>query len=334
VSHLLYAPEDERLHTPVGDESLPWKETFYFSAYDETAGIHLAMHMTISANRSPDTRVAIGVRDRGHEAVVIRREDGKSRGDILGNSLAWLEIVNLSWDSNHELRWRAEAGEFSFDLKVTGVHLAPNFNAMFPDVYPSGRSGFTYSHTEQLIRLEGTLRWADGTERAVNAFGWRDRGWGRRKSELTFGTGWDLLGAILPDGTVFAFTAMRNVEHGEDAPLPAYGFHSDSETIVPAVGGRYWKDSMCFPFLLDLEFAGGRRVTGHQVRRVSTLGVPMHEAEHEHLAIAVAGRDYYAVLEDPDGNEFCVFSTAGHGILADVTRNAKFFYDPALVPVS
>lgn len=329
MNPLIYGPEHERLHTPEGDESLPWKETFYFTAFDEDSGVHLAMHMTISANRSPDTRVAIGARDRGHEAVEVRREDGKSSDTVLGNSLSWLELVHLSWDSDHELRWRCEAEQFSFELTCRGVHLAPNFNAMFPDIYPSGRSGFTYSHTEQLLRVTGTLRWADGTTRAVNAFGWRDRGWGRRKTELTFGAGWDLLGGILPDGSAFAFTAMRNVEHDADAPLPAYGFLTDGESILPAIGGRYWKDSTCFPCELDLEFAGGRRVTGRQVRPASTLGIPIHEAEHALIPIALAMRDYYAVIEDPDGNEFCVFSSQGHAILADVTSGAKFFYDAA-----
>jgi hypothetical protein len=330
MSKLLYGPEHERLHTPVGDESLPWKDTFYFSALDEPARIHVGMHMTISANRTPDTRIAVGVRDGGRERVVVRRETGVNTDERLGNSLAHIELVHISWDEHHRLRWVCACDEFSFDLTVAGIALAPNFNAMFPDVYPAGdKSGYCYSHTEQLIRAMGTLRWADGTERAVAATGWRDRGWGRRKTEMTFGVGWDLLGGVLPDGTTFAFTAMANVDHDPGAPLPAYGFHRDGTEIVPAVGGRYLKDSLSFPYAVDLEFAGGRHVVGRQVRRASQLGVPIHEAEHDRAPIAVVACDYYAVLADPKGKEFPVFSNQGHSILADVTRSARFFYDRA-----
>jgi hypothetical protein len=329
---LLPAPEDERLHTPVGDDALPWKDTAYLSVLDEAAGIHLAMHMTISANRFPDTRIAVGARDGGRERVVIRREDGDNGDGRLGNSLARLELVHLSWDADHTLRWVSDADEFAFDLMVTGIGLAPNFTAMFPDVYPSGeKSGYSYSHIEQLIRARGTLTWPGEAPRRVDAVGWRDRGWGRRKTEMTFGAGWDLLGGVLPDGATFAFTAMANVDHGPDAPLPAYGFHCDGDTIAPAVGGRYLKDSLSYPWALDLEFAGGRRIVATQVRRASSLGVPIHEAEHDHVPIAVVACDYYALLADADGRTFPVFSNQGHTILADVTRHARFFFDPRQV---
>lgn len=321
-------PSNELIHTPVGDESLPWKDTFYFSLLDEDHGVHLAMHLTVSANRAPATRVAVGVRHGGRERVVVRREDGHHDDTSIGNSLARLDLLTLSWGPDHTLRWCCDAEEFSFDVTVTGVHLAPFFNALFPGIYPTGKQGHSYSHVEQLIRGEGNVRWRDGAGSPIDGFGWRDRGWGRRKSEMTFGSGYDLVGGILPDGTSFAFTGMHNVEHGAGAPLPVYGFHCNGETVSPAVGGTYYKDSMSFPAELNLEFANGTRVVGTQVRRVSTLGTPWHDAEPATSGIAAAGRDYYSVFTDPNGAEFGVFSNEGHMLRVDVTRGAAFSYYP------
>jgi hypothetical protein len=319
-------PTDELLHVPWGDESLPWKDTWYFSVLDVTGGVHLAMHMTISANRAPDTRIAVGVRDHRGETVVIRREDGRHDQHTIGNSLARLEVVNLSWDSGHALRWLCNAPEFEFDVLVRGVHFAPFFDVLFPGANPSGKDGYSYSHTEQLIRGEGSFRRRDdAAERAVSAVGWRDRGWGRRKSEISVGTGYDLVGGVLPDGSAFALSGMRNVEHAPDAPLPVYGFLTDATTVVPAVSGIYYKDSRSFPTRLGLEFADGRRVDGEFVQPLSTLGVSFHDAEPDRSGIAIGARDYYSMLIDADGVEFPVFSNEGHALRADVTRDARFF---------
>jgi hypothetical protein len=324
-------PHDELLHEPWGDESLPWKDTWYFSLLDADAAVHLAMHMTVSPGRSADTRVAVGLRDGGRESVVVRRESGTHNDGAIGNSLAALKMENLSWDRDHLLRWRATAPEFDFDIAVRGVHFAPDFHALFPGANPSGAQGHSYSHTEQVITGTGTVRWRDGTERAITATGWRDRGWGRRKNVLSFGTGYDLVAGILPDGSAFAFTAMRNVEHGPDAPLPVYGFLTDAAGVVPAVTGSYFKDSMCYPTRLGLEFADGRRVDAEQIGRLSSLGVPFHDAEPDRMAAAVNARDYYALMADPPGARFAVFSNEGHAMRVDVTRDAKFFYAESML---
>lgn len=322
---LLPQPEDELVHAPAGDESLPWKDTWYFSLLDEAAGIHLAMHMTVSANRVPDTRVAVGIRDGARERVLVRRVDGTHTAGAIGNDLARLEVVHLSWDSAHELRWCCQADDVAFAISVRGVHFAPDWDAMFPGFNPSGKLGHSYAHTEQVIRGEGWIRWRGEERRPVTGFGWRDRGWGRRKTEATFGSGYDLVGGILPDGSAFAFQAMRNIETAQAERQPVAGFLTDERSLVPAVGGIYYKDSMSFPARLDLEFADGRRVTGNQVRRLSTLGTPFHEAEPERSGIAHGARDYYAALVDPGGAEFAVFSNEGHMLRADVTRDARFF---------
>ncbi len=318
-------PHDELLHRPWGDESMPWKDTWYFSLVDAEARVHVAMHMTVTAGREADTRVAVGLRDAGAEAVDVRVEPGLTGEKAMGNSLAHLEVVNLSWDGDHQLRWRADTEEFAFDLAVRGVHFAPLFDVLFPGANPSGKQGHSYSHTEQVIRGEGTVRWRDGRERTISAVGWRDRGWGRRINELSFGTGYDLVAGVLPDGSAFALTGMRNVEHGPDAPLPVYGFLTDAEGVVPVVAGIYYKDSSCYPARLGLEFADGRRVDGEQVGKLSTLSVPFHDAQPEVYGIAVNARDYYALLADPTGARFAVFSNEGHGLRSDVTAGARFF---------
>lgn len=319
-------PEDELPHTPTGEDSLPWKDTWYFSVWDERSATHVAMHMTVSANRTPDTRIALAFKRGAHQRVVVRREQGRRSEYSVGNSLASIDMLHLSWDADHQLRWRGETDEFSFDLHVRGVHIAPDFHTLFPGANPSGKQGHSYSHTEQVIRADGVVHWKGEGETAISGFGWRDRGWGRRKNDLTFATGYDLVAAILPDGSAFAFTAMRNIEHGPDAPMPVYGFHADREQVSPAVGGLYYKDSMSFPTRLDLRFASGAKVAGTFVRHGSMLSTPFHDAEPELSGIAVNACDFYAVLADDDGQPFGVFSNEGHALRANVTRDAKFFY--------
>lgn len=318
-------PSDELLHSPWGDERMPWKETWYFSLVDVDSGVHLAMHMTVSADRAPDTRVSIGMRGSGEESVVVRHENGHNSDTSIGNTLAWLEVVNLSWDGDHQLWWRARAPEFEFDVLVRGVHLAPFFDTMFPGANPTGQQGHSYSHTEQVIRGEGVVRWHGGSDQQISAFGWRDRGWGRRQNTVSFGTGYDLVAGILPNGSAFAFTGMRNVEHAADAPLPVYGFLTDATGAVPAVGGIYFKESTSFPLRLGLEFADGRRVDGELVHSISTLGVSFHDAAPEKGSIAVGARDYYSMMQDPSGARFPVFSNEGHTLRANVTSGVRFF---------
>ena len=328
---LLPDPRDELLHQPWGDTSMPWKDTWYFSLVDVEQDLHLAMHMTVTNGREADTRTGVGLRDASGESVAVATEPGRNGETSIGNSLARVDVVNLSWDARHQVRWRATTPEFEFDILVTGVHFAPFFDVLFPDVNPSGKQGHSYSHTEQVVRGEGTVRGRDGRERQFSGFGWRDRGWGRRTNELSFGTGYDLIAGILPDGSAFALSGMRNVEHTADAPLPIYGFLTDADGVVPAVGGIWHKDSMCYPTRLGIEFAGGRRLDAEQIGRVSTLSVPFHDAQPEVFGIAVNARDYYAMMADPSGTRFPVFSNEGHALRSDVTGGARFFYAPDLV---
>ena len=320
-------PSDELLHQPRGDESLPWKDTWYFSLVDADAQVHLAMHMTVTAGQH--TRVAVGMRDLAGQSLAVRTEAGHADSGSIGNSLARLDIENLSWDGDHRLRWTANTPEFEFDVTVRGVHFAPLFDTMFPGVNPIGVDGYSYSHTEQVITGDGVVKRQQGPERRISAMGWRDRGWGRRVNELAFGTGYDLVAGILPDGSAFALSAMRNVEHAPDAPLPIYGFLTDAAGAVPAVGGIYFKDSMSYPARLGLEFAGGRRIDAEQVGHLSTLSVPFHDAQPERFGIAVNARDYYAAMADPTGSTFAVFSNEGHAMRSDVTGGGRFFHTAA-----
>jgi hypothetical protein len=324
-AHWLPKPEDELLHSPSGDISLPWKDTWYFSMRDDVADVTLNMHMTISADRSPDTRVAVGIRHRAREIVEVLRSDGVHTDSILGNDLVALEVVNLSWDSAHELRWRGSLPDAEFDVTVRGRHFAPFFDAMFPGYYPTGKFGHSYSHIEQMIRVDGWLRWREDTAPvSVSGFGWRDRGWGRRKSEISFDSGYDLVAGFLPGGEAFAFTAIRHPEVPAEDPMPLAGWLADEATLVPAVSGLYHKDAMSWPAALDLTFADGHRVQGTLRRRTSTLGTPFHDAEPEHSGIAHGARDHYAVFIDPAGRPIPIFSNEGHMLRVDVTRGGAF----------
>jgi hypothetical protein len=149
-------PEDELLHTPFGDESFPWKETFFITLRDEAGNTNINMHMTVSANRSPNTRAAIGVAHGNNSVIQVRREDGQHSEKSIGNSLTRLEIVNLSWDSDHELRWIGELDEVSFDLTLKGQHFAPLWDTMFKGFYATGKTGQVYCHAEQVVTATGS----------------------------------------------------------------------------------------------------------------------------------------------------------------------------------
>lgn len=320
-------PEDELLHTPWGDESFPWKETFFVTLRDDAINANLMMHMTVSANRTPNTRVAVGVAQGNNTTVQVRREDGQHSEKSLGNSMSRLEIVNLSWDSDHELRWVADLDEVRFDLTLKGKHFAPLWDTMFHGYYATGEHGQFYCHTEQVIVAEGTMTWkADGRELPFSGFGWRDRGWGRRKTQLMWNTGWDLVSAVLPDDSVFSFIALRSHELPEPAPMPVAGWYSDATTLTPLVGGYYHKEATAWPMAYHLEFEDGRTVTGELVKPTGRLALHLQEAEHRPDVpnITPTMQDYYAVFRDPDGKQYSVFTQNGYMHKVDVFRDAQF----------
>jgi hypothetical protein len=320
-------PEDELLHEPFGDASLPWKETFYISLRDDAINANINMHMTVSANRSPNTRAAVGVAQGNSQVIQVCREDGQHSEKSIGNSMTHLEIVNLSWDSDHEIRWVADLDEVSFDLTLKGKHFAPLWDTMFKGFYATGESGQVYCHTEQVITATGTMTWkADGKELPFTGFGWRDRGWGRRKTQLMWNTGWDLVSAVLPDDSVFSFIALRSHELPEPAPMPVAGWYSDATTLTPLVGGTYYKEATACPMAYDLQFENGLTLKGELVRPTGRVAVAMQEAEvgPESPGVAATMQDYYAMFRDPEGREFPVMTQNGYIHKVDVFRGAQF----------
>ena len=324
-------PEDELLHVPFGDESLPWKETFYFTLRDDKTNANVNMHMTVSANRTPDTRVAVSVAQGNNSVTQVRRENGQHNEKSIGNSLTRLEIVNLSWDSEHELRWVGDLDEVSFDLTVKGKHFAPLWDTMFRGYYAigedGGRKGQVYRHAEQVIVAEGTLTWkSDGKVIPFCGFGWRDRGWGRRKTQLMWDTGWDLVAAVLPDDSVFSFIALRSHELPAPAPMPIAGWYSDGQTLTPLVGGYYHKEATAAPKAYHLVFDNGVELHGDLVRPTGRVAVAMQESEvgPEAPNIAATMQDYYAVFRDVAEREFGLFSQNGYIHKVDVFRGGQF----------
>lgn len=325
-------PEDELLHVPRGDESLPWKETFFFTLRDPERNTNLAMHMTVSENRSPNTRITLGVAQGNNISLQTCREDGTHNEKQIGNAMARLEIVNLSWDSDHELRFLADNADVSVDLTVKGKHFAPLWDTMFDGFFAKGSAdgsiGQFYSHAEQVVVAEGTITWKnDGQARPFSGFGWRDRGWGRRKTQLMWNTGWDLVGGVLPDDSVFTFMALRSHEIPEPAPLPVAGWFADATTLSPLVGGFYHKEATMAPLEYRLEFENGRVIEAHVVRPTGRMATALQEAE-----FGVPGMpnitpnmmDWYALMRDPNGNEFEIFTQCATMHRLDVFQGAQF----------
>ncbi|MHB8692223.1 MAG: hypothetical protein ACYDHH_13355 [Solirubrobacteraceae bacterium] len=319
-------PDDERVHVPEGDPSLPWKETWYLSMRDEDSDQTVNMHMTLSANRTPPTRVGISVAHGGKIVTEVLRNDGIHEAERFGNELGRLEVVNLSSDSNHELRWSGNLTEVSFEIMVKGKHAAVFWDTMFAGFYPTGKEGHRYSHYEQLVEGEGWVRWGDGPRLPFRGTGWRDRGWGRRKTEQTFNTKIDLVGAVLPDDSVFSLISMRSNEIAADARMPVAGWRSDGDVLVPATSGLYHKDSMAWPAKLEIEFLDGYTVAARTIRRGPSIPCAWHDAEPEGSGFAHNLRDYYAVMQDAEGRPFTCFSNYGDVHKVDVLRDAEFMF--------
>lgn len=319
-------PEDERLHQPVGDSDWPWKDTWFFSMRDEASNQMLNMHMTISANRNPPTRVSVTVADGFRTVTHVQRDEGLSSGDHVGNSLAGLDLVHLSGDSDHELLWKGDLPEVSFAITVKGKHFASYWDAMFPAYYAVGKDGQKYSHYEQVVTGTGWIQWKGQERKPFEGIGWRDRGWGRRKTEKMFNTGFDLLAAVLPDDSVVSLIALRSHEVSADAPMPIAGWRSDTNTLVPATGGLWWKDAAAWPTKLQLDFLDDYRLDATLVHVSPSMQMAWHDAEPEPdgSGLAHAVRDHYAVFADAEGREFTLFTQHGYIHKVDVFRGSEF----------
>lgn len=317
-------PADERLHEPEGDPSLPWKDTWYFSLRDEASDQALNLHMTISANRNPPTRVGVSVSRGGLVATEVARDDGDNDAGSVGNALARIEFVNIAAGADHVLRLVGDLPQVAFDITVVGHHHSVLWDTMFAGFYPMGKAGHRYSHYEQLVTGVGWMEWKGGERVPFSGSGWRDRGWGRRKTEVTFNTSIDLVGAVLPDDSVFSVIALRSSEVSVDAPMPVAGWRSDGNVLVPAVAGTYHKDSMAWPTRLELEFQDGYVLRASTVRRGPSLPCAWHDAEPEGSGMAHNLRDYYAVMADEEGREFTCFSNYGDVHKVDVFRGGRF----------
>lgn len=321
-------PTDEFLHAVTGDPALPWKETWFVNVCDLGAGFALSLHLTVSPERSPSTRVAIAARLGGRETVEVRVAAAVPGDDVFGNELAELRALHSSFDSAHRLRLVGRTAECSFDVELRGQHSATLWSTMFPGFYQSGdASEHSYDHIEQSLTFAGRFGW-DGEEPVeVSGTGWRDRGWGRRRSTSSFAAGYDMVNGALADGSVFTLMAFRNPDLGAAEPLPLGGWFADAATLTPAVAGRFWKDSIGWPTNVDLKFADGRSLELTLRQRHFSIAVPFHDAAHDVVPAAHGIRDFFATFTDGDGRPATVHANSGHLHLANVTASARFVYD-------
>lgn len=326
-------PEDEFLHPHVGNSAFPWKETWFVNVHDLAAGFALSLHLTVSPERSPSTRVAIAARLGARETVQVLVADAAPGDGVFGNALAELQVLHSSFDSDHRLRLVGRTEECSFDVELRGQHWATLWSTMFPGFYQAGEaSEHSYDHIEQSLTFSGRFAWDGEGPVAVAGTGWRDRGWGRRRSTSSFAAGYDMVNGALADGSVFTLMAFRKPDLTPADPLPLGGWFADASSLTPAVAGRFWKDSIGWPTNLDLTFANGRSLELTLRQRHFSIAVPFHDAAHDVVPEAHGIRDFFATFADADGNPATVHANSGHLHLANVTAASRFIYDP--VPVA
>jgi hypothetical protein len=120
--------------------------------------------------------------------------------------------------------------------------------------------------------------------------------------------------------------AFRNPDVPLEAPLPLGGWLASTDTLTPAVAGRFWKDSIGWPQNIDLTFADGRHIELTLRQRCFSIAVPFHDAAHEIVREAHGIRDFFATCTDADGNVVDVHANSGHLHLANVTADATFLW--------
>ncbi|HET7721371.1 MAG TPA: hypothetical protein VFK43_15500, partial [Acidimicrobiales bacterium] len=176
IGDVLARPEDEYPHQPPPDgDGRPWKDTWWFAFRDDVADVTAALHLTLSPNRRPGSRITVAVRHGAAQLVDWTSTEPDTGTAAFGCPWLGVEVVDPAWSSAKRLRLHLRHPLVSGELEVHGRFLGPLVGAVAPGLVPSGEGSVSLAgHVEQLASFAGTLRIA-GSDTTIDATGFRDR---------------------------------------------------------------------------------------------------------------------------------------------------------------
>jgi hypothetical protein len=293
IRDVVAAAEDEFPHRPpAGSDALPWKDTWWFAFRDEAADVTAALHLTISPNRHPGSRVTVAVRRGATQIVDWASGEADAGGADFGCPWLGVDVVDPAWSSAKRLRLHLTHPLVSGDLEVRGRFLAPLVGAVAPGLVPTADEGVALAgHVEQLAGFAGTVRIA-GDDTAIDATGFRDRSWGFRKSDQMAPAGTILVAADLGDRAC-ALLSWVAPSAAPGQPVPVGGWLADDERVVAATAGRYLRDSAGRPTALDVSFTDGTVLRSGKLEATGELQYPFHEPEYDGPAVGTIVLDHH-----------------------------------------
>jgi hypothetical protein len=314
--------DDELPHTPSGlRDDLPWKDTYWFSFRDEKHDVTGAVHLTVSANRSPGFRAAVALRHKGAQVLRTVYEVPVRTDDSFGGSLVTLRVLDGHWDTRKHLQLTFDTGDVAGTVELGGRHLGPNLALLCPGLLPSASAVELSGHAEQGTVMTGDIRWA-GDALHLEGYGHRDRSWGYRKSDGMNLLGYTFAGVHLP-GATLGFLGWQHPNADADAPLPVGVWLADDTGVYPAVDGYYRRSAEGRPESCAFTLSDGRRVEARTVEPTAELFYAYHEPELDGPAIGTFSWDQHVIMDSPDGPARGIFNH-GSAFMADVFRNARF----------
>jgi hypothetical protein len=321
-------PGDEFPHSVAAlDHPMPWKDTWATVLRDDRLGIVILAHITISPNRAPGCRTSFVVQAGGREYRSVLRDSLRQTESAFGTTLLSLDVSDASWDSRKRLVLRGDEVQdpagVRFALNIKGVNPAAELGTRCPGALPRSASNCLY-HVEQWVTFEGWLELPGGVRHELVGEGFRDRSWGWRKSEVTFGRGW--LAALGRTGdTSFGFL---NWPHPDDPGSPVGAWVSSPAGLAVGVGGRYRRDSTGRPMSLKIDFTDGRQVDVAVTAHFENVLFPFHEVDDGDV-VAIQAMECFAATQSVDGQTGLLIADSGTPILADAFHDAWFAHSAA-----
>jgi hypothetical protein len=320
IADVVPAAEHEYPHRlPPGSDPRPWKDTWWFGFRDDNADVTGALHLTLSPNRGPGSRITIAVCHGATRIVDWASTEPDAGAADFGCPWLGVDVVEPAWSSAKRLRLRLRHPQVAGDLELQGRFLGPLVGAVAPGLIPTSEDGIALAgHIEQVATFTGSLRIA-GVDTAITACGFRDRSWGFRKSDRMAPLGTILVAFDLGD-RAGALLSWSPPSAAPDQRLPVGGWLADDKTVVAATAGRYRRDSAGRPLALDVKFGDGTVLRSDGLEATGDLQYAFHEPEYDGAALGTIVLDHH--FRSPELR----WAFADHGIPfeADPWRDADW----------
>ena len=319
---------DEFPHRPPADDrGLPFKDTWYFGLHDHTRDVSLAVHLTLSPNRSPGLRTTLSARWGRRRLQRTLYGVPSLGGDTVSGELVSLRIVDPAWTPAKRLVLSVHCGDLVGEIELAGRFYGSNAAVLTPGMIPTGAGLFDLGHAEQACTATGRLTWS-GESTEVDAYAYRDRSWGLRRSEYATAAGFTFSQIHLPDATC-GLLGWQHPDSTSNDPMPVGAWRSDAGGIAAATGGASLRGSAGITEALRLEFPGGVTVDLRNGRQLAEVFFTSHEPDMAGSGMGTMYWDQHLAFDSEQGPAFGVCNF-GVPFPAEVFRSSVFCHaEPA-----